>query len=207
MLPEKFVEDMRGLDQRIGLRAKSANSARAEIIALQWSQAPASLATLRLGIPANSHPHRLASMLACFAIEWRAHEWRTEDRERLERWRRADKRAWLEIVNRRDKLVLRRRELYRLAAVDIAAGTGTIILNRINLADAARRKRYDGSGGSLPDATRSNRQLAAPVCRQIHPSDVCPLLVHRDSLSIEPTESALCGQCVVSTEPHFQRFP
>ncbi|MFI0849766.1 hypothetical protein, partial [Mesorhizobium sp. IMUNJ 23232] len=59
----------------------------------------------------------------------------------------------------------------------------------------------------LYEAADQRYEASTPICRQIRPSDVYSLLAHPDSPSIGPTESALCGQCVVSTEPHLQRFP
>jgi hypothetical protein len=57
----------------------------------------------------------------------------------------------------------------------------------------------------LYEAADNRDEPSAPVCRQFRPSDVYPLVAHHDSPSIEPIESALCGQCVVLTEPDLQR--
>ena len=129
--------------------------------ALDWSDAPAAIAALSEGIKRS--PVLAPNRLARLAIVWREFPtYQPKSFEQLERWRREDKKLWLEESNLRDKLLGRRRDHYRRAAKAIVAGARKVVIDRVGLLQAARADYDDGRDPALHAAARHNRTLAAP---------------------------------------------
>jgi ribosomal protein L37AE/L43A len=103
-----------------------------------------------------------AGKLAMLAITWRDHpDYAPQVRERLEAWRRFDKRLREEMDNLRDKLIRRRREIYRIEAKRLSERYALIGLEDFDLRAIAQRHRADGTENELPDEARHMRHIAA----------------------------------------------
>lgn len=87
--------------------------------------------------------------------------------DELERWRKLDKLdvprqgGWEIQANKRDKLLLQRREIYRLFARRIAQEYGVIRIGKMDLRKMAQIESSDGTETELHQLARRNRQRAA----------------------------------------------
>jgi len=77
----------------------------------------------------------------------------------LEWWRRKDDHLWAWEANERQHAIRRRKQAYRLTAIDLAKRYNTIVIDDTDL-----RKMADLSkaGGELPEVARHQRMMAAP---------------------------------------------
>jgi hypothetical protein len=74
-------------------------------------------------------------------------------------WRGQDRYLWAVESRWRDRALLRRRELYRLFGVALARTYSTVVLEKFDKREIAKRPKTEEDGQSQP--ARSNRQLAA----------------------------------------------
>lgn len=82
--------------------------------------------------------------------------------DKLETWRKQHKRYTLEMDNLRDKLISKRKDMYRVFAARLAARAGAIVLDATSYRDAALVKRKDGDDPALHEQARTQRVMAAP---------------------------------------------
>lgn len=73
----------------------------------------------------------------------------------LEQWRHRDRHLWQYESHQRDNSLLRRRELYRITARELARRYGTAVLERFNISAVAGKDSTDN------DQARANRQTVA----------------------------------------------
>lgn len=93
----------------------------------------------RLSLSFRRAPKPVYGRLAALAVAWRAHpEYRPDIGERLESWRRQDKRQRLEMLHLRDKLETHRREHYRVLAARLRERYAVSFIDGIDLREAAK---------------------------------------------------------------------
>lgn len=113
---------------------------------------------------------RSPARFAALAIAWRDHPpaGAGELAERLESWRRADKRAWDTSEHARVKATRHRDDRYKRAAADLAAIAGRVVVDDTSVADLARADRdvdqmgTTGLPGSILDEASARRAHTAP---------------------------------------------
>jgi hypothetical protein len=77
----------------------------------------------------------------------------------LEWWRRKDDHLWSWEANERQHAIRRRKQAYRLAAIDLAKRYNTIVIDDTDLRKLADLGK---AGGELPEVARHQRTMAAP---------------------------------------------
>lgn len=105
-------------------------------------------------------PRVAAGRLAAVVIRWRDTDWWPMMRIQVEAWRRRDKRLLEEQANRREKLLLHRREQYRLWAREVAQRYGIIAIGEIDLKTIARLE-VGEEKTELYERARRNRTRAS----------------------------------------------
>lgn len=81
---------------------------------------------------------------------------------KIEAWRKARKRMVLEMDNLRQKLLARRKDLYRNFAARLMARAGAIAIDDTDYRSAATVRRKDGEDPDLHERARLHRVMAAP---------------------------------------------
>ena len=160
ILPQAILDGFAYADDIRGERDDMLNEVLPKVRAIDWTQAPPTLAAI--GQAVKAAPKIGFGRVASLAIAWREHsDWRAEDYELLEAWRKDDKRLWIEEFNLRDKLQGRRRDFYRNQAKALVAGVRVVILEEFDLAEAAKVKRENGQENVIPAPSRHYRTVAA----------------------------------------------
>ncbi len=110
------------------------------------------------------HAWRSQAKMAALTTRWG--EWLKEHPDgdkwaydMLVAWRGQDRYLWAVESRWRDRALRRRRELYRLFGVALARTYSTVVLEKFDKRDVARRPKAEDEGEAHP--ARSNRQLAA----------------------------------------------
>jgi hypothetical protein len=159
VLPYEIIEPLERSERIRSHRDTTleAFGARAFLAAVPWLEAPAGLQVIAEEL--QKAPKISAARLAALAVTWRAQpDFRPDDFARLEVWRKRDKHLWLYEANGRDQAARRRLDFYRNMARKIVAEASVLILERFDLAKAAR---IDGIDNPLHAAARHQRVLAA----------------------------------------------
>jgi hypothetical protein len=146
---------------------------------LDWADAPAPIAALSEAI--KRAPALASNRLAHLIIAWRDFPaYQQKAFQRLETWRRADKKLWLEEANLREKLMGRRQDHYRRAAKAIVAGACKVVLDREGLAQAARVSHEDGrdpvlhaakNGAEVVEHSGISTWLCHACAKEVVPAD------------------------------------
>lgn len=148
----KKVEDLRSIrDQHFNVIRPALGNWLATNKPPEW------LAEVAKTLPQWRSPGRLAAL----ALRWRDNRFDGDEAiyGRLESWRKKDAHLYDWEANLRDKLLRRRREIYRVFAVQLRERYGAVVLEDFDLRQAARR---DGNiGEEAPDRARALRYLAA----------------------------------------------
>ena len=129
----------------------------------EWVDSDGVVVTLREHCKAL-HAWRSQAKMAALTTRWG--EWLKEHPDgdkwaydMLVAWRGQDRYLWAVESRWRDRSLRRRRELYRLFGVALARTYGTVVLEKFDKRDVARRPKTEDEGEARP--ARSNRQLAA----------------------------------------------
>ena len=129
----------------------------------EWVDPDGVVVTLREHCKAL-HAWRSQAKMAALTTRWG--EWLKEhpnaDRwayDMLVAWRGQDRYLWAVESRWRDRALRRRRELYRLFGVALARTYATVVLEKFDKRDVARRPKAEDEGEAHP--ARSNRQIAA----------------------------------------------
>jgi hypothetical protein len=132
-------------------------SARAFLAAVPWHEASAEMQVVAEKL--RKAPKISAARLALLAITWRTRpDFKPDDFARLEEWRKRDKHLWLYEANGRDQAARWRIDHYRNTARRAVDKASVLILERFDLAKAAR---IDSMDNPLNGAARHQRMLAA----------------------------------------------
>lgn len=104
---------------------------------------------------------RSQARLAALAIRWRTNRFDGDARafDSLEAWRVQDKHLWLWESSQRASAIRDRRELFRRFAADLARTYGTLVLEKFDLRQMAKRN-ATGEDAAENETARANRQLA-----------------------------------------------
>jgi hypothetical protein len=161
LLPESMVGSFSLIDDIRSRRSKQTSEIVSWLKTLDWADAPGELKAHIEAIWRT--PYVTAGQLASFSIAWRAHQgWYPSEFLRLESWRVEDKKLLLWEANQREKLICRRRDLYRKAAREIVKDASKLILNDLNIGKMRRLNLALGQSNPLPAAARRYRTIAAP---------------------------------------------
>lgn len=160
VLPRIIVDGFALIDSLRARRAALKNDVWSWLKGLDWRTAPDSLVVHVDSLRQVGSPR--ASQMASLVFRWRDYqEWDPENYRRLEEWRREDKRLLLWERNQREKLILRRTDLYRRLAREIVANASTVVLNRMDVATIGRLELPNGRENPLAKAARRYRTIAA----------------------------------------------
>lgn len=113
----------------------------------------------------------------------------------LNDWEKCIKRRAKEMHDLRDKLINRRKNIYRNIACEIARDYSLVRIANLQLKDMAKVKRNDGSDTKLTDNARKNRNRAALAELTLYIQQACI----KSGVSVEKIDTAYmtrtCSQC------------
>jgi hypothetical protein len=160
VLPDSLLSALRRCDELRSIRDGNFNAARDELAAwLNTATIPDWLRERTTTLP----QWRSAARLAALVLAWREGRFPGDDEiyARLEAWRKQDKHLYEWQENLREKLLLRRREMYRVIAARLAQTYGRIVLEDIDLRQFAIQSEPE-EGPRDENEARRQRMLAAP---------------------------------------------
>lgn len=112
---------------------------------------------------------RSPARLAVLATRWREQRFAGDEDAflALEAWRIQDRHLWTWESDQRDRVLRWRREIYRVAAADLARQYGTVVVEKTNMAKLARRPSVERQSCDNPTARHSRMTAAAGKARMI----------------------------------------
>lgn len=165
VLPQTILDRLRKVEDLQSIRKKSFN---AQVLLLQaWLNERKELPEWILEATEHIHAWKAPGRLARVALEWREKRFDgdAEAYERLEAWRKQDKHLWDWEANLRDKVLRRRREIYRGWAKRICERYQRISVEKLDLREFDRLKPVEMDDGSDAGARKYRRDAALSVLR------------------------------------------
>jgi hypothetical protein len=156
VLPNHFLNGMQKVEDIRSIRDKHFNSA-VKLLADWLSHNHNSVPDWLEQATENLSRWHSTARLASLVLRWRDNRFTGDEKifEQIEEWRKRDKHLLEYEANLRDKLIKRRREIYRVFAADIAKRYARVKLEKFNISKVARDK-------ELVQPAQRQRVLAAP---------------------------------------------
>lgn len=166
-VPKKLIGDMRYVEELTSIRAENFLKAQAALLTplkvAEVRAKPEEWARFRrLGVGTFAQ-WRSAERMHVLHRVWKEHRFDgdAEAFEKLDAFCYRDVHLWRWEANLRRKTRLHRREIYRIAAANLARRYHTLVLEDFNISDVAEKPDVDQQKGDN-EVARSNRQLVAP---------------------------------------------
>jgi len=160
ILPDAILDRLRKVADLGSIRGKSFNAAQKTLSA--WLKSQSYLPEWLTEKTEHLAQWRSQSKLAALAIAWRSERFEGDEDafEALEAWRKQDKHLWDWEANLRDKVLRRRRDLYRCWAKRVAETYQHVLIEDFDLRKVAQRKPAEEDIGG-DEAARVYRTAAA----------------------------------------------
>jgi hypothetical protein len=165
VLPDAVLDRIRKIEDLQSIRKKSFNAQL--LLVKTWLDQQEQIPEWLAEATEYLHQWKSERRLAVLTFRWRDQRFEgdAEAYERLEAWRKQDKHLWDWEANLRDKVLRRRREIYRVWAKSICQRYGRIALEKMDLRDFDRRKQVESDDGSDAAARKHRRDPALSTLR------------------------------------------
>jgi len=179
VLPQAWLDKMayvRSLQQALDVAANEMHAKLCEVLKdipaynenIQIEGIPTVLHRQLVGLRRAKKPsaRRLLDLFLKLKLQWEVepnsvaclHDLAVE----IEAWRQKNKRILLEMDNLRDKLLARRKDMYRVYAKRLIDRAGYVVMDATSYRDAATKMNAHGEDSPLFETARTNRVLASP---------------------------------------------
>jgi hypothetical protein len=161
VLPPELVSRLPHADSVREIRDREFNAVRVRL--LKWLASPTQTPAWLQDALKNCGQWRSCARLAQVVTRWTGERFDgdAEIFAALEAWRKQDRHLWTWEANQRDKAYARRRDLYRVVAADLAKRYHTIVLERFDLREVAKRKQPESKDTEMPAPVRHQRAIVA----------------------------------------------
>lgn len=165
VLPQDILDRLRKVEDLQSIRKKAFNAQA--LLLKAWIDAqeevPEWLSEATRYLPQWKAPGKLARV----ALDWRERRFEgdADAYERLEAWRKQDKHLWDWESNLRDKVLRRRREIYRVWAKSVCERYEKLVVEKLDLRAFDRRKPVEADDGADAAAREHRRDAALSTLR------------------------------------------